>query len=259
MKRRTFVESLGGISIMTSGMAEPLAAAARKPNFFSLETYYLRNGTQGPRINEFFSQGLLPALSKFHGGAKIFLEGLVAAHMPQFVVILGFDSLEELSGVKSRLRQDAAYQKAFAAWESGPEAPYEHYTQSVLKAAEYSPAIEPVASAKPRVFELRTYHSPTWKQLAALHQRFAGPEIKIFHRCGVHPVLYSETLFGANMPNLTYLTPFDDLAARDKAWSAFAADPEWVKVRKESIDAHGQISSVIQITLLRAAPYSPLR
>jgi hypothetical protein len=61
------------------------------------------------------------------------------------------------------------------------------------------------------------------------------------------------------MPNLTYLTPFADLAARDKAWSAFSADPEWVKVRKESIDAHGQISSVIQITLLRAAPYSPLR
>jgi hypothetical protein len=55
------------------------------------------------------------------------------------------------------------------------------------------------------------------------------------------------------------LIPFDDLAAREKAWNAFGADPEWVKVRKESIDRHGQISSVSQISLFRAAAYSPIR
>ena len=61
------------------------------------------------------------------------------------------------------------------------------------------------------------------------------------------------------MPNLTYLIPFDNLAAREKAWDAFSADPEWVKVRKESIDKHGQISSVIQISIFKAAAYSPIR
>jgi hypothetical protein len=61
------------------------------------------------------------------------------------------------------------------------------------------------------------------------------------------------------MPNLTYITPFDNLAAREKAWEAFAADPEWIKVRKESIDKHGQISSVIQIAVYRAAAYSPVK
>ena len=66
-------------------------------------------------------------------------------------------------------------------------------------------------------------------------------------------------MFGANKPNLTYLTPFENLAAREKAWAAFAADPEWIKVRKESIDRHGQISSVIQIALYRATDYSPFK
>jgi hypothetical protein len=61
------------------------------------------------------------------------------------------------------------------------------------------------------------------------------------------------------MPNLTYVIPFENLAAREKAWDAFGADPEWVKVRKESTDKHGQISSVIQISLYRATPYSPIR
>ena len=246
------------MTMVTAGNAEP-AAGARGANYYLLETYYLRNSTQGPRINEYMSQGLAPALAQFHKGPKIFLEALVAAHMPQFVVVLGFESLGELAAMPARLRGDAACRKAAAAWESGSEAPYEHYSRVVLKSADYSPDAPPAPAAKPRIFELRTYHSPTWMQLAALHQRFAGPESRIFHRSGIHPIIFSETLVGPQMPNLTYLTPFEDLAAREKAWDAFGADPEWVKVRKESIDAHGQISSVIQITLLRATLYSPIR
>jgi len=55
------------------------------------------------------------------------------------------------------------------------------------------------------------------------------------------------------------LIPFDNLAAREKAWTAFGADPEWVKVRAESIARGGQISSTSQISLYRAASYSPIR
>ena len=94
--------------------------------------------------------------------------------------------------------------------------------------------------------------------MLALHERFAGRVIRIFHRCGIHPVLYTSTLIGPNMPHLTYLIPFESLDAREKAWNAFGADPEWIKVRKDSIDKHGQISSVIQISLYKATPYSPV-
>src|SRR5262249_54427490 len=106
---------------------------------------------------------------------------------------------------------------------------------------------------------LRVYHSPTQRQLRALHERFSGSEIKIFHRVGVHPILYSSTVIGPNMPNLTYLTPFATLADREKAWEAFGADAEWIKVRKESIDRAGQIANQIGITLLRPADYSPMQ
>ncbi len=242
-----------------SPSAAQTPAGQRKYNFFLLQKYYLRNSTQLPRINEFMSQGFLPAAEKLHAGPKIFLEAVVAAHMPQFVVAVGLNSLDEAGSLHTRLREDPNYAKAFAAWENGPEPPYEHYAQILLKTADYCPPVEsPSNPGKGRIFELRTYHSPTWKQLAALHARFAGPEIRIFHRSGVHPILYSETVAGPNMPNLTYLTPFESLAAREKAWAAFGGDPEWAKVRKESTDAHGQISSVIDITLLKASAYSPI-
>jgi hypothetical protein len=244
---------------MTAAAEAGSADTSQPSRYFLLETYFLRNSTQLPRLHEFVSQGLLPALTKVHAGPKLFLEALVSAHMPKYVAITGFSSIEEVTGLRATLAKDPAYRKAFAAWENGPEPPYEHYTQTLLRATDYCPPVEPSARRdKPRVFELRVYHSPTWRQLAALHERFAGPEIKIFHRVGIHPLLYTETAIGPNMPNLTYLTPFEDLAAREKAWDRFASDPEWVKVRKESVDRHGQISSVIEITLLRSSPYSPI-
>jgi NIPSNAP len=254
MNRRSFI---GGIASMAA--AAPPDTPRRKTNLYLIENYYLTFGTQQPRINEFMSKGYLPAASSTQ--PVIFLEALVAPHMPQFMVIQGLESAEELSTMRARMRANPVFQKAFAAWESGAEPPYENYTMTLVKATNYASDISlaPPKEGVTRVFELRTYHSPTWRQLAALHRRFAGPEIQIFHRVGVFPILYSETVIGANMPNLTYLIPFDSLDAREKAWNKFGADPQWVKVRQESIDKDGQLNMVNQISLWRATPYSPVR
>ena len=57
---------------------------------------------------------------------------------------------------------------------------------------------------------------------------------------------------------MVYLIPFDSLAAREQAWNAFGVDPDWAKARKESIDKYGQLNSVNDISIFRAAPYSPI-
>ncbi len=67
------------------------------------------------------------------------------------------------------------------------------------------------------LWELRTYRTDP-SQTAALAVRFAG----IFPRAGIHP-LSGET----HGPSLTYLIPFEDLTARERAWTALNADPEW--------------------------------
>jgi hypothetical protein len=254
------METLGGFGMLTMARSS-LAADEKKTTLYLLQTYALRFGTQVTRIHDYLSRVALPALNKIHSGPKIVLEALVAPHRPQVALIIGFQSMEEMWSLRARLKQDQDLQKAFEAWQSGPEPPFEHQTNTLLEATDYSPEIVPPRTPpqSSRIFELRVYHSPTWQQLKALHERFAGPEIKIFQRVGVHPVLYSSTVIGPNMPNLTYLIPFDDLAAREKAWNAFGADPEWLKVRKESVDEHGQIVSVIQISIYKATPYSPIR
>jgi hypothetical protein len=242
-------------------MLASASAASTKTRYYLLQAHFLKAGAQLPAIHDFVGKALLPAMNEVHSGPKIYLEALIAPHMPQYLAIYGFESLDQMDAVSRKLAQNAEFQKRYAEWESGPEPPYEHLTNTLLEAADYSPEIVAPATPPPagRIFELRVYHSPTMRQLGALHERFAGPEIKIFHRSGVNPLFYTSTVIGANMPNLTYLIPFESLAAREKAWAAFSADPEWAKVRAESIARYGQISSVIQISLFRAAPYSPIR
>jgi hypothetical protein len=254
--RRTFVGGLGML-----GWSSLAGAAPEKHRVFVFEQYFFKNGTQPGRFDEYVAKGTLPALGRIHNGPRIILTAIAAPHMPQAAVIMGFQSVDELWSVREKISADVELAKAVESWESGPEQPYESFSASLLEATSYCPEVAPDPEPRktPRIFELRTYHSPTWRQLKALHERFAGPEIKIFHRAGVNPILYTSTILGPNMPNLTYVIPFENLAAREKAWDAFGADPEWAKVRRESIDKHGQISSVIQISLYRATAYSPIR
>ena len=254
MDRRAFVGILGGV-----GMAFG-AGSERRTRIYVLEQFQLKAGTQLPRLHEFLSESLLPTMNRVHSGPKIFLEAMIAAHTPQVAAIYGFSSLDEMWSVHTKLDADEALSKKMETLENGAEPSFESLDTSLLEAADYSPEIASSGEgAAPRIFELRVYHSPTWRQLRALHERFRGPEIKIFHRVGIHPVLYTSTLAGQNIPNLTYLIPFADLAAREKAWAAFNADAEWQKVRKESIEKSGQIASVIQVSLYKATAYSPVK
>jgi hypothetical protein len=239
-----------------------VAAADEPPRtrFYVLEQFFLEQGSQPTRIHDFFSKALLPAMQRVHKAPQIFLESVIAPHMPQVIAILGVQSIEQVWSISKALFSDKDFVKAFDQWEAG-EPPYVSVSASLLEATDYSPEIvlPEKPPAAPRIFEIRTYHSPTARQSKLLHERFAGPEIKIFHRSGVRPILYGSTVFGANRPNLTYVIPFDSLAAREKAWAAFGADEEWIRVRKESIDRGGQLTAVQNMSVFKAMPYSPVR
>ena len=256
MTRRRFSQAIGGFSLLT---ASHLAASAEKSKIYVVQNYLLKNGTQLARWHRFMEHGALPELKRLEAPDSIYLEAMIAPHMPQAMTIMEFKSFDHWRSIQSALAASAAYRQHFSEWETSDEPPYESYSERLLAATDFNPGLSASANGPARIFEYRIYHSPAYRQLQALNERFAGPEIAIFHRTGVQPILYTNALTGDALPNLTYLTPFENLAAREKAWAAFTTDREWLKLRAESVEKYGQISSVMHISLWRPAAYSPVR
>jgi hypothetical protein len=257
MNRRTLVQSVGYGTLLTA-FAEG-QASARKTKLYRLDYLYLRQGDQANRINRFLSSQM-PLLTRNINTLGVFT-AVIGQHLPLTLVLAGFSGFEEMESSDERIRKDSGYQAAFQEMEKGPEPPYDSAERVLLRPTEFSPEILSATEKPktPRVFELRIYHSPTERQLRHLHERFAGPETAIFHRSGIHPVLYANTIAGPGIPNLTYLTPFASLAEREKSWDAFGADPAWAKARAESIAKGGQLVAQSTVTLLRPAPFSPIQ
>lgn len=260
MHRRSFVQSMAAVGMLSQASAPAGAQeTGKRTMLYRLDYFYYRQGDQAARINQFITSQL-PLLVKNSRALGVFT-AVMTPHAQTIMVLSGFGSFEEMTAAGRRVESDSGYQKAHDEFEKGSEPAYDSAQRVLLQALDFSPEIVPLAEKPkaPRYFELRIYHSPTARQLRMVHERFAGPEIKIFHRSGIHPVFYADTIAGPDMPNLTYLIPFASLADREKAWDAFGADPDWIKARDESIARGGQIVNYNNISLWRATPYSPIQ
>lgn len=246
INRREFLEFWGGPSALIG--LDPQYASGP---IFVAEQFLLENGKQLERLHAYLRDALLPAMAREHNGRRFVLEAIVSAHQPQLLYLQEFPSIAAWQEVTQCLSTQPDLLAAHAAFDR--ENPYQGRNLSLYAATSYNPA--PFETTGQNIFELRVYQAPSVWQANGIHERFAGPEIPIFHRCGIHPALYLSGLAGTQLPNLTYLTPFASLAAREAAWSKFQADPEWHAVRQNSIDQHGYTPRIINISLYKPAPY----
>jgi hypothetical protein len=259
LKRRSFFQSVAGAALLPQAAAQPAAPqGANRTRFYVFDYYYYRQGDQGTRLHRFLSSQL-PLFTKHMRACGVFT-GVMTPHTQTTLLISGFSTLDDMEKAAGAFAADANYRKAHEEMESPGQA-FDSLDRILLAATDFSPEIAPPAEKpkSPRYFELRIYHSPTERQQRILHERFAGPEIQVFHKSGIHPILYANTVFGSDLRNLAYFMPFATLADREKAWSAFSADPDWVKARDESVARGGQIVDTQNISLWRATAFSPIQ
>jgi hypothetical protein len=88
---------------------------------------------------------------------------------------------------------------------------------------------------------------------------FEEGEIALFRKLEMRPVFFGETIVGRDMPNLTYMLAFDDLAAREKAWNTFASHPEWNKMKSQPGLSDGEIVSNISNWIVRPLAFSQIK
>jgi hypothetical protein len=85
---------------------------------------------------------------------------------------------------------------------------------------------------------------------------FNAGEVELFDRLGFNAVFYGQVIAGNRMPNLMYMTSFDDKASRDAHWKAFGGDPAW-KTMSSKPEYQNNVSK-IDIVFLRPVAYSRL-
>ena len=258
MNRRDFLGALAAAPLTGAYAAQ--GTASKAPGCYVLQHYRLQLGTQGSRLSEYLSKAYLPAVARANGGPTLVLEAQFSEHLPMVTIIDAFPLVEQAMGLRAKLDADKALQDATDAWQAGPERAFESLSAELLEAAAFAPAFVPLnpPPKAPRVYEMRVYQTQTQKGLRGLVERFAEAEAKILKRSGSDPMMFGTTAFGPDKPNLTWTLAFDDLAARDRFTAAFNADPEWIALRKQSLERWGQIPSYRRLTLYRSAAYSKI-
>jgi len=115
------------------------------------------------------------------------------------------------------------------------------------------------AQAATRVFEMRTYTAAPGK-LAALHSRFRDHTLRLFEKHGMQNIGYWVPADPPNSENtLTYIIAHKDREAAKASWAAFGADPEWQKVRKESMADGVSLTTKVESVFLNPTDYSPMK
>jgi hypothetical protein len=103
-----------------------------------------------------------------------------------------------------------------------------------------------------RCFELRTYTVREGSSLDLLHSRFRDHTTALFKKHGMTIIGYWQPV--TKRDTLIYMLAYKDGAARDAAWAAFQADPEWVKTRTEM-----QVNVQVDNVFMSATDYSPVK
>ena len=103
-----------------------------------------------------------------------------------------------------------------------------------------------------RCFELRTYTVQEGSSIDLLHSRFRDHTTELFRKHGMTIIGYWQPVTKPN--TLIYVLAYKDGAARDAAWAAFQADPEWVKTRTAM-----QVNVQVDNVFMSATDYSPMK
>ena len=112
--------------------------------------------------------------------------------------------------------------------------PYNRFEKIITRAFKFQPNYVTktnLTKSSSRLYEYRSYESPTEDMhLRKVHMFNEGGEIEMFDRLNFNPVFYSKVIAGSRMPNLIYMTSFNNMDERNERWKAFFNDPVWKKI-----------------------------
>jgi hypothetical protein len=204
--------------------------AQAKPSreFYQLRCYTLRNGPQAMLAQNYFQHAFIPALNRM-GIPQVGTFKLdIGPDTPSYYVLIPSTSAEKLLTLDLDLPRDTEFAKAAADFWTAPATAtaFERVDVTMMSAFAGFPKLIAPKPGK-RIFQLRTYESPSYATHMKKVGMFEDGEIAIFQKTGLTPVFFAHNLSGTKLPSLTYMLTFADVAELTAHWSAFGSSPEW--------------------------------
>lgn len=202
--------------------------------YYQLKVYHLKTQAQEDRLDQYLQNAYLPAMHRM--GIKnvgVFKPVEADTLGRRIYVLTPFRNWSALENVEEKLMDDQQYMTDGKDYLDAVynDMPYTRLETIILKAFPKmpEPAVPDLTASKTdRVYELRSYESPTEKYNVNKVKMFNdGDEVALFKRLGFNAVFYSNVVAGSHMPNLMYMITFNSMDDHGKLWKAFGNDPYW--------------------------------
>lgn len=237
---------------------------AKESRYFQMKVYHYTTTDQETLIDNYLQKQFIPSLHT-SGLSNIGVFKAIAndtAADKKLYVFIPFSSLKQWEKYSLQSANDKSANQSQDEYINGTsdKPAFARIETIFLKAFELMPNIVPSKLTGPkseRVYELRSYESASEKLYRNKVKMFnQGGEIDIFSRLGFNPVFYSEVVFGSKMPNLMYMTSFENMQSREDHWKAFSNDPAWKTL--SALPEYQKNVSHSDIYFLRPTEYSEL-
>ena len=221
------------LAIITS-----FSSIAQEKEYYELKTYTIKNDTQEKMVDDYLKDAYLPALKRMGieniGVFKVRSDKYKMSD--KIYVLIPYTSLTQFESVEKMLALDKVHVTDGADYINAKfeNPPYERIKSVLLRAFPDMPKMKPTTvegARKDRVYELRSYESPTealYKNKVDMFNE--GGEVTLFKNLGFNAVFYAEVISGDRMPNLMYMTTFSNLQTRDSLWEQFGSSPKWKEI-----------------------------
>ena len=232
MKKHSFL-----LVFLTFIMVAGFTVSAKTPpsEYYQLTIYHCKTSDQLAVTSAYLKDIYLPALhNKGLTNIGVFsaIENDTVADKRLYVLI-PFGNLQKYESYADAVTAGTLVKKDSSSYTSAAfnQPPFERMETVFLKAFKDMLHLKKPTLSSPiseRVYELRSYESSTER---LYHQKVKmfndGGEVKLFDALKFNAVFYAEVLSGSHMPNLMYMTTFENKADRDEHWKNFVAAPVW--------------------------------
>ncbi|MCT1530503.1 NIPSNAP family protein [Sphingobacterium daejeonense] len=199
-----------------------------KSAYFQLKVYHFKSLDQEHSIDQYLEKAYLPAMHKL-GFKHIAVFKPIENKNNEDKIIYVFTSandLEKFVHLEKNLLKNKQYLEAGKSYldASHSNPPFTRVETIWMQAFEGMPFMDIPklkSNKNERVYELRSYEGPTEKLSLNKISMFNDGEIDIFKKLNFNAVFYGKVIAGSTMPNLIYLTTFENMKDRDEHWKAF--------------------------------------